>query len=192
MDTTLQPVHRTEEGLFNSASNIKVSLHNPTEEMINIDDIASSLSKICRFGGNIPEFYSVAQHTLLVVELAPQMLKKAAMLHDAPEAYLGDVIKPLKHLIKDLYTPLEDKFERLIFKKYGVSPHDMGLIKQYDMQALTIEHEYLRGIDKTKFEEYSKKLCNGATSEMCWNPFYAKRMFLKEFERLFGSKSGGF
>lgn len=186
MDTTLQPIHKTDEGFFNSASNIKISLHDPIAEMITIEDIASSLSKICRFGGCIPEFYSVAQHTLLVVELAPDNLKKAALLHDAAEAYLGDVIKPLKHLIKDLYTPLEHKFEKVIFEKFNVPLEQCAEIKKYDMHALEIEHNYMRDIDKIKFINISKKLSYYRYMHpYCWSPVSAESLFIHEYYTLF-------
>jgi hypothetical protein len=189
MDTTLQPIHKTDEGFFNTASNIKISLHEPTADMITIEDIAASLSKICRFGGCIPEFYSVAQHTLLVVKLAPPPLKKAAFLHDAAEAYLGDVIKPLKHLIKDLYTPLELKFEKLIFEKFNVPFEQCAEIKKYDMQALEIEHDYMRGIDTCKFIFYSKELSHGRyMMPYCWPPHSAEASFIGYFKQLFHNK----
>lgn len=138
----LHPVHQCNDGLFNSASGKKISLHKPTPEMICLEDIARGLDNICRFGGQISSHHSVAAHTLLVWHLAPEHLKPAALLHDAAEAYLGDVIKPLKVLLKSVYEPIERRFEELIFRKYHVDINLLPYVKPYDMQAVEIEHAY--------------------------------------------------
>jgi len=110
--------------------------------MININDVAMGLNNICRFGGQIPEFYSVLQHSLLVYALAPKELGAVALLHDASEAYLGDVIKPLKVILDTKYTDIEDDFTAAIFNRFYVDIKLMPKIKQYDKQALEIEHDY--------------------------------------------------
>jgi hypothetical protein len=142
--TYSQPIHRSNEGFFNTQSGNLIDLLNPTPEMISIGDIVQALSNTCRFGGHLPQHYSVAEHTLLVWLLAPNALKPAALLHDAPEAYLGDVIKPLKVLLGDAYKKLEDNFTDVIFNKYGVSTLDLVAIKEYDLMAVELEHNYFR------------------------------------------------
>lgn len=141
--TKLHPVHDVYDGVFNSASGKIVSLIAPKPEQICLYDIAKGLSNICRFGGQVNQFYSVARHTLLVWYLAPERLKKVALLHDASEAYLGDVIKPLKVLIGRDYNPIEDKFSAAIFQKYNVDIALLPEIKAYDIAALSHEFNYL-------------------------------------------------
>lgn len=63
-----------------------------------IEDIAHGLAYQCRFNGQTREFYSVAQHSVMVMNLVPEEHRLAALLHDAAEAYLGDMVKPLKNL----------------------------------------------------------------------------------------------
>lgn len=73
----------------------------PKPEEVNIEDIARALSHVCRYGGHIRKFYSVAQHSVYVAQLCrDKWLKGWFLLHDAPEAYMGDVVRPLK---KDVF-----------------------------------------------------------------------------------------
>jgi hypothetical protein len=139
----IHPVHQTHDGFFNTSSNKKISLHNPSADMIDIHDIAHALSMICRFGGQTRQFYSVAQHSLLCCHLAPDELKFAALMHDTPKAYIHDIIKPLKRIIAPIYGEIEDKFEKVIMTKYQISDVDLKAIKIFDMQALEIEHKQL-------------------------------------------------
>ncbi len=98
--------------IIQTHSGIAFDLLNPTPDMIDIGDIAHALSNVCRFGGHCREFYSVAQHSVHVAQWAyeataedysyidPSMASEVALwglLHDAPEAYIGDMVRPLKH-----------------------------------------------------------------------------------------------
>lgn len=132
--------------------------------MICLTDIAQGLANTCRFGGQMQKFYSVAQHSILVTMLAPPELQKAALLHDAAEAYLGDIIKPLKNMISG-YAEIETAFERVIFKKFGVDFDLLKEIKPYDMRALTIEYEAIHG----EGLEFKKVFYNG-TATPFWTP----------------------
>lgn len=159
MQDNIHPVHNVFDGVFNTSSGVKVNILNPTPDMINLGDIAKGLSNICRFGGQIHSFSSVARHTLLVWYLAPDHLKKLALLHDATEAYLGDIIKPLKVLLEPIYGPIEKAFERIIFSKYGLPFTDTEAIKPYDKLALEIEHAFFRRNDRrliSAFKEIAK------------------------------------
>lgn len=176
----LHPVHQVYDGVFNTASGRIINLLNPTAEEINLYDIAKGLSNICRFGGQCQRFHSVAKHTLLVWYLAPKHLKQVALLHDASEAYLGDVIKPLKVLIADQYNPFEDLFTEIIFKKYHVNKLLLPDLKPYDMAALSHEHRYIHEGD-----QYMPRLFRESISELLaeGNAF---TQLLDLFEREFG------
>lgn len=144
MQNFIQPIHLHEAGLINTYRGKLLDYNNITAEMICLDDIAKGLSNICRFGGQIEDFYSVAQHTLLVWSLSPTELKPAALLHDAAEAYIGDIVKPFKNLLGKAFSQFEENIEKVIFEKYNVPLEHLKLIKEFDMQALEIENNYFR------------------------------------------------
>ena len=85
----------------------------PAAHMLGLYDIAHALSQTCRFAGHTQEFYSVAQHSGLVAACLPAGLKKWGMLHDAAEAYLGDVPSPAKCLLPD-YREMEARILRVV------------------------------------------------------------------------------
>ena len=78
-------------------------LKDPNPDEVSIFDIAESLSKLSRFNGQLPSFYSVAQHSCLVMELLPQDAKPYGLLHDAHEAYIGDMTRPVSNLLKQKF-----------------------------------------------------------------------------------------
>jgi len=143
--TNPHPINETESGIFDLAHGGKFNIYEPTADMIDIRDIACALSKICRFGGQIKQFYSVAQHSVIVSNLAwyydePKSVRQAALLHDAAEAYLFDVIKPLKQAIGKAYIGIEEKVERAIIEKFGLIDSAFVAVKHYDKLALEKEH----------------------------------------------------
>lgn len=125
-----------------TASGRYVDLVKPRAETILPIDIATGLSHICRFGGHTRTFYSVAQHCVLVSNLVPPPLALAGLLHDAAEAYVGDVVAPLKQHLRD-YKPIEHRIEAVIAKKYGLAWPWPKEIKHADQRALRFEREQL-------------------------------------------------
>jgi len=117
----------------------------------NIRDIAHSLNHICRFNGHTSKFYSVAQHSLHVSELMRQagyspILVLMGLLHDAHEAFTGDMVTPMKKLFP-YFEVISNNIQDVIWKKYGLNPSsaDTAIIKEYDTMSLLIEAKYLMG-----------------------------------------------
>lgn len=114
-----------------------------------INDIAVSLSNICRFAGHLSHFYSVAQHAVLCSQLVPQEFAFEALMHDATEAYCQDIPAPLKRLLPD-YKRMEEKIDAVIREKYGLPPIMSTPVKYADLIMLATERRDL-GLDDGSF-----------------------------------------
>jgi hypothetical protein len=167
-----------------------IEILNPKEEDFEIEDIANGLSLECRFGNQISRHYSVAQHSVLVSALCPPDLKREGLLHDSAEAYLGDATKPLKALLAVVYTPIEFRFEQVIFQKFGLDISRLPEVKKYDVLAYEMERDFLR---HGKPERLMKALGNAGMiiggSTAIWPSLVAKMEFLRVFAELFNHRS---
>lgn len=113
----------------------------PRPEDIRITDIAAQLARVCRFGGALRdnvEHYSVAQHSVLVSYNVPEEFALEGLLHDAAEAYTGDMLKPLKHALPD-FKRLSDNIDIAIRKKFGLPLTPSPCIKEADYRAVLTE-----------------------------------------------------
>lgn len=173
-----------------TSSGTVVDLFKPDPDLISIMDIASSLSKICRFGGNINTFYTVAQHSCLVAWLAPEKLKLTAILHDASEAYCGDVIRPLKLLLGTKYTNIEEEWQKAIFSNYNLDYDTIHLIKQYDDQALEMEEKALfqnSRLFKDAIKYQSQMWASYKSVNWWWDFRFAHQAYLETFHKINGN-----
>lgn len=159
-----------------------INFEHPERSIFLIEDIAHALSNIGRFTGHTSRFYSVAQHSVLVsLNVAPEH-RLAALLHDASEAYCGDVATPLKRMMPE-YKQIEERMERAIFEQFGLPfPMDPA-IKLADLTLLATEKRDL--MPKT---EHEWALLSGIPrlSSAIWpvRPEVAKQMFLDRYKEL--------
>jgi len=122
-----------------TVSGNRINFLTPDPEMVSIIDIAYGLSNICRFAGHTRQYYSVAQHSVNVSLLIRPDLALEGLLHDAAEAYIGDVSSPLKQLLPE-YREIEARVECAIREKFGIKGPPAPEVKTADLLALRSEH----------------------------------------------------
>lgn len=113
----------------------------PTAEDVRLSDIAEHLSRTCRYGGALRsdvEFYSVAQHSWFCSYIVDEEHALEALLHDAAEAYVGDMVRPLK-LEMPAYRDVEDRIDRVIREKFGLPEQMSPAVKMADRIACSTE-----------------------------------------------------
>lgn len=153
----------------------------PGNEIV-IEDIAHALAHICRYGGHAARFYSVAEHSVLVSRYCPPEFKLDGLLHDATEAYIGDLITPIKrHPAFAHYKSLELRWAARIAAAFGTHPVEPGEVKRIDSAILRDEYALLLG-DPAKSWMGSS---GGLGCEIsCLDPQGAKDVFLHTFREL--------
>lgn len=149
---------------------------------VRIEDIGHALANICRFGGHTRAFYSVAQHSVLVSENVPAEHALWGLLHDAAEAYIGDMPRPLKELLPD-YRKLEASVEQEIFFKLGLPSQKPDCIKQADLVLLATEQ---RDLMPAHDDEWA--LIAGIEplpqTIIPWSPYWSRIKFMDRYAQL--------
>ncbi|MFZ6690260.1 YfbR-like 5'-deoxynucleotidase [Undibacterium sp. SXout20W] len=164
-----------------TASGSYFDLRAPMLSRIDIDTIAHALSNICRFTGHTREFYSVAQHSYHASFLVPEEYALEALLHDAAEAYIGDVATPLKRQLPD-YAGIESKVEQAIAAHFNLTLPMSEHVHRADQIMLATEKRDLMPESEdwfagTDIQPMPTKLVPVA-------PTMAKRLFLDRFHHL--------
>lgn len=121
----------------------------PKSELIRIEDIAHALSLQCRFGGHIRKRWTVAQHSLMVSDILHPSYRLHGLLHDAAEAYLVDLPRPIKHAPEmSFYLAVEAKIEAVIAERFCLAFPMPSVIKRADQAILGAEARALKhGLD---------------------------------------------
>src|SRR4051812_26439153 len=172
-----------------------VNPFDPDAEQLDPDAIARALANQCRFGGHSRVFYSVAQHSVLVSEIVearggdPEDVF-AALMHDATEAYLGDMPHPIKHRspLGAAFKAAEDHLEQAIRARFGIRA-GVPAIKRADRALLATERRAfsaeswhwpeLDGIEPLDLELEA------------WSPAEAERAFAERFAELQERRGAG-
>lgn len=155
-----------------------------------LEDIAQGLSNTCRYSGQCNRFYSVAEHSVLVSKMIEHVLPAnhpllaalmiAGLMHDSPEAYLGDMTTPLKILCPG-YKIIEKRLEDAIQKAFGV---DVGfshpIVKECDLRMYWRERSVLMPVE----EELEPSDLDEILKVRGMSPEEAKRSFLERAEQL--------
>jgi len=148
------------------------------EDDFEIEDIAHSLSQICRFGGHTKVFYSVAQHSVNVSYFCPSKFEMWGLLHDSAEAFFGiDIPGPIKKVTSFLGFPAWFKEERIlevVAKKFGLIFPLPEEVKIVDSRMLSTEEKQLMKNRYTKYKTFDYKINS-------WCSEKAKKNFLERY-----------
>ena len=121
----------------------RFDLERPKAADVTLEDIAHALAMQCRFNGHTKHHYSVAQHSVLVSLHVPDGLRLHALLHDGHEAYVGDIVNPLKMLLfLSRLEAIVDGIDSAIRERFGLrelTGGEIAVIKQADLEALRTE-----------------------------------------------------
>ncbi|MBY5412785.1 hypothetical protein HFO61_35270 [Rhizobium leguminosarum] len=161
-------------------------LLDPWGSAFTIFDIAQGLSNICRYAGQCKKFYSVAEHSLYVYETA-ENYKLEALLHDATEAFLGDITRPLKQLLPQ-YREIESNVEAAIFARFHLDLNARPEVKQADLRVLAAEQAQVMP-EGTDYWTVPSRINPAAIDVQFLSPTESSERFLSKFFEL-TDKSG--
>jgi hypothetical protein len=164
----------------------------PNSDDIDIKDIAHALSNVCRFTGHVSQFYSVAQHCVLVSQLCNPENALAGLVHDASEAYLSDVARPVKYTEHMLgYRKIEEILEKAIAVRFGTPFPIPADVKAADDALLLAEgYKFFNPIpgwviNRLQISGLEKPMVE---IDCGWPPAVAKARFMMRFLELSGVK----
>ena len=155
----------------------------PDIDSVDIEDIAHALSLLCRFGGHVSKFYSVAEHSVRASKIVPLDYQLWALMHDASEAYCVDVPSPLKHSPGlEGYAYFEAITMKAICESFELPWPEPPQVKQVDRTMLMTEQRDLMGVQAAPWSEVGTPL-PGIIKP--WSPKVAEKRFLKRFYELY-------
>lgn len=161
---------------------------NLRESDIEIEDIAHHLSMLCRYTGGVSRFYSVAEHSVRVAHYLPTELQLVGLLHDATEAYLGDVDRELKHSpLMEAYRQAEARAWAVIAVKFSLPALEPDEVKRVDNAILYMEASVLKRSKRGELDSYWERYKNPDIPEnqhLGWDSRFACEMFLAMFHAL--------
>jgi len=139
-------------GWIQTYTGLKFDVADPKIDAVSLVDIAHALSNICRFTGHCKEFYSVAQHSIIVSEQFPTDSIEAmwGLMHDGAEAYLQDVARPVKQYLQT-YVEMEERVLAVIAERFELELPIPEEVLAVDDQVLMAEAEQLMRGDITEW-----------------------------------------
>lgn len=152
------------------------------EQIVKIEDIGCALSNLCRFTGQIWDFYSIAEHSWHTSYLVPPEHALCALLHDATEAYCNDLARPFKRMLPD-YMAAEDRiWRKAVAPTFGLPAELPECVKQADMAMLKMEVNRL--YPSHVAEELNLPGEPAPRALRLWAPKQARYFFMKRYEEL--------
>jgi uncharacterized protein len=160
----------------------------PTHDAISIHDIAHALSLQCLFAGQIGAFYSVAQHSVLCSQYCEPEDALAALLHDAAEAYMSDLPRPVKAIAgMDRFLACEQHLLTVILQRFGLSGRIPESVTRADNLLCLTEAQELFVVPPAwaaALDSLPHPMTRARINP--WPPGYAEQRFLDRFAELGG------
>lgn len=153
----------------------------PKPDEVEIEDIAHALANSCRFNGHCEVFYSIAQHAYVVSNIVPPADALAGLLHDAAEAYVGDMVRPLKIRMPD-FDAVEHRIWLAIAERYGLDPELPETVRRADDVMLATEWRDLMVQGVWKWQDFNVKPLEQPIEPV--NALTARTIFLDRFYQL--------
>lgn len=156
----------------------------PRAEDVDIKDIAHSLSMQCRYNGHSQVFYSVAEHSVLMSRQVSGKAALYALMHDAAEAYLSDIVTPIKKYLR--LEAVEKEIWHAVQRKFGVvlTPEVIGEVELADLKMLATEKNQIIN-DEGEWAPL-QGIAPYDLYIMGWEPKAAEAEFLNRFKELSG------
>jgi hypothetical protein len=155
----------------------------PEPDDIDPADIAHALAMVCRFGGHTSRFYSVAEHSFLISERVPTPLALWGLLHDAAEAYVGDMVRPLKYQLPD-YRAVEAAIMDAVCYRFGLEPGCPPEVKAADVRMLATERLVLMAYPELPWTSLENVEPFRPSIIRCWDPVTVRGVFLARLDEL--------
>jgi hypothetical protein len=152
----------------------------PRPEEIFIEDIAHALAMLCRYNGHCEEFYTVAEHSVLIARKLPLKFKLWGLLHDASEAYIADINRPTKPYLAN-YKEIEARLMSCVCKRFNLPQQEPPEVKAADNAILWDEHQQNMKQPPEPWRLQGEAL---GVQLQYWTPKRAKIEFLDEYEMI--------
>jgi 5'-deoxynucleotidase YfbR-like HD superfamily hydrolase len=152
----------------------------PRPDEIHVEDIAHALSMQCRFAGHVNRFYSVAEHSVLMWTRATKANALWALLHDASEAYLSDIVRPIKNNLSG-YKTIEIGLMGAVAERFGLASEMPDEVKSLDNRILMDERAQLMRLTPEVWNFCGETQPLGVTIQGL-SPAEAKRAFIEAFD----------
>ena len=172
-------------------SGVRFYLIDPRPEEVNMTDIAHSLSQQCRFTGHTKRFYSVAEHCCRMVDFAADWathLRDWILMHDAAEAYIGDMNRPLKRGCGEVgvrYQEVEERILEAIHRRFSLNWPIHEEVERLDARMLVTEAQQVYDHHPPWIKEGIWSHIDPIPTELgFWDPRKAEEQFLNRADEL--------
>ena len=174
------PEQRDQRGAFiTTYSGVKFFVEDANIQDVPIEDIAHALSMNCRFNGHLSQFYSVAQHSVIVSYLVPDRMRLTALMHDVSEAFVPDMPRPFKKFITG-FEEYEDKIQRAVSEHYGTQYPLPDEVNHVDKNIVRDEATHLYSSPPDWIEFYESVAAHEGWFRY-YSPADARQLFLDRF-----------